>query len=97
MIFFGFTGIAFFVYALYGAFRKNPIDWVAPSDFTLDTSYDDESEDEFDEEWSLLTDDQKNDILDKQLEDYYKTEGKASMLAWAYLLGFNKGKGDKND
>lgn len=99
MFLFGSVVFAFLTFTIYDNFIRQapPIDTPLPQDFSTDDEYSDESESEYDEIWEGLTEVEKKQLLDNQLDDYYKTAGKESMLTWAYLIGFNKGKGTKND
>lgn len=97
MYFFSLTAIAFLIFGAFNFLKPDPLSLVAPPDFTSDDEYEDESDREEDPEWDNLTEDEKKAKLDNQLDEYYQHAGKKSMLAWAYLIGFNKGKGDKND
>lgn len=95
MFIFSFTALCFAAFVLYEQFiKKDPLDTIAPDD---DPSSEYEDEREYDPEWDDLTEEQKIEKLDNQLDEYYKSEGKQAMLAWAYIFGYNKGKASKQD
>ena len=98
MFIFSFTALCFVAFVLYEQFiKKDPLDTIAPDDNPVLDYYSDEDEREYDPEWDDLTDEQKTEKLDKQLDEYYKPDGKKAMLAWAYIFGYNKGKATKQD
>ena len=98
MFILGGVVFAFFTFTIYDNFfrKEPPIDTPLPQDFSTDDEYSDESESDYDEIWEGLTESEKKQLLDNQLDEYHKETGKKSMLAWASLIGFNKGRAPIN-
>ena len=77
---------------------KNLDDLYEPSD----TDNNEEDCDErVDEEWESMTEEEKKEMLDHELDAYYKRDADATvgkgMLLWAYMMGHSQGLKDKTE
>jgi hypothetical protein len=64
------------------------------------SEYNDNEEcwDAVDEEWNSMTEDERKELLDKELDDYYNThDAGKGMLLWAYLMGRSQGLKEKSE
>lgn len=55
-----------------------------------------------DEEWNSMTDDERVDMLNRELDEYYQrkpdtTEVGKGMLLWAYMMGRSQGLKEKRE
>jgi hypothetical protein len=62
----------------------------------------DECWDQVEEEWNAMTEDERKELLDQELDEYYGRDSDATelgkgMLLWAYLMGRSQGLKEKSD
>lgn len=95
-------------YAVYRFFFPRP----PPPGYNIDKNLDDlypeeysdheECWDQVEEDWNALTEEEKKELLDHELDEYYERDPAArelgkGMLLWAYLMGRSQGLKEKNE
>lgn len=116
MYLFHLVTLGFAGYALYRVFfpKKPPpgydidknLDDMYPHLQGSDTSseYNDHEEcwDAVEEEWNSMTEEERKELLDRELDEYYERDPKTTelgkgMILWAYLMGRSQGLKEKSE
>ncbi|MBP72609.1 MAG: hypothetical protein CMA70_03395 [Euryarchaeota archaeon] len=58
--------------------------------------------DQVDEDWDAMTEEERKELLDRELDEYYGRDTSArdigkGMLLWAYLMGRSQGLKEKSE
>ena len=111
MYLFHLVTLGFAGYAAYRFFFPRPPPPGYDIDKNLDDMYPDlqesdlhseESWDSVEDGWNSMTEEERRELLDRQLDEYYGRDSDATgrgkgMIVWAYLMGRSQGLKEKSD